>query len=67
MANAVPRRCKDCNFGFRLFDYQAESYLLFCDNVNQKDPNHPIGFLNQDAVECEYFESPRRDATRSPE
>jgi len=56
MAEGSPRLCKECKFCSWLFDYELESYSLFCDNISTKEIDYPIGFLNHDAKECEFFE-----------
>ena len=51
-----PHLCKDCKFCLRLFDYEAESYSLFCGNLLTKEADAPIGFLDHNEQECEFFE-----------
>jgi hypothetical protein len=61
----MPKRrqdlCKNCKFCARLFDYERESSLLFCDNALTKEAGHPIGFLSHDDVGCEFFEGAQEE------
>jgi len=56
MTERPPRLCKDCKFCLWLFDYEAESYSLFCDNLLTKEMDLPVGFLGHNEKECEFFE-----------
>jgi hypothetical protein len=49
--------CRDCRFCLRLFDYEKESYSLFCDNDRTKEIERPIGFLSRDGTGCGFFEA----------
>jgi hypothetical protein len=57
-------QCKDCKFCARLFDYEQDSHLLFCDNDHTKKSVHPIGFLVNYDAGCEFFEKAREEKAR---
>jgi hypothetical protein len=66
MAKGSLRLCKECKFCLNLFDYELMSYLLFCDNVSTKEMDHPIGFLSNNEVGCEFFDEVREESEDLP-
>jgi hypothetical protein len=66
MSGRQPRLCRDCKFCLCLFDYEAESYSLFCDNLSTKEMNPPIGFLGLNDKECGCFELAQVEPLSSP-
>jgi hypothetical protein len=60
------RCCHDCKYCSRLFDYEEESSLLYCENAFTKELDHPIGFLSSDWEGCEYFEKRFEPRTQDP-
>ena len=59
MAKRELHLCKDCKFCLRLFDYEEQSYSLYCDNCLTKEADPLMGFLSHDQTSCEYFEKPQ--------
>ena|SRR5437762_1316954 len=66
MAKKQPNLCRNCKFCLRLFDYEPESYSLFCDNDLTKEMEHPIGFLRHDGAGCEFFEGFKKESEGTP-
>lgn len=66
MANRSLRLCKECKFCSRLFDYELESYSLFCDNASTKEMDHPIGFVSHEEKGCELFEEVQEESEGLP-
>ena len=60
------RYCNNCEYCSRLFDYEEESSLLYCENPLTKELDHPIGFLSADWEGCWYFEERSASGNHDP-